>query len=324
MEKEIIPPVAKDLLKSELTKDKFLRTTNYGGNELYIITAHDSPHLMREIGRLREISFRLAGGGTDKEMDIDHFDTQDVNPYKQLIVWDPDDNEILGGYRFMFCGDLPVVPGKEVGIATAKLFHFSDQFLREYFPYMIELGRSFVQPLYQSTAKAKKSIYALDNLWDGLGAIWHNLPESKYFFGKVTMYPRYNKQARNTLLYFLDKYFGGNEHLVRPFEPMDTAMDRIALAHIFHGKTYKEDYKTLSKIVKDYGEKIPPLINSYMNLSPSMKVFGTVINPYFGGVEETAILITMQDMYESKSERHVKSFIKAQQGYNFIKRKLGY
>ncbi|MFP4555950.1 MAG: GNAT family N-acetyltransferase [Bacteroidales bacterium] len=303
---QIIEPVDKALLEKELTPEKFVRETNNAGNLLYILDAHDSPNIMKEIGRLRELSFRSAGGGTGKSIDIDKYDTSE-KPYKQLIVWDPKDREILGGYRYHI-----VDPGKgeEMNLSTTALFNFSKEFKTEYLPYLIELGRSFVQPKYQTAQRREKGLYALDNLWDGLGALVVRNPGIKYFFGKVTMYRSYNKKARNMLLYFLDKYFSDKENLVTPIEPMEVDIKKKDMEKIFVGENYKADYKILSKEIRALGENIPPLINSYMNISPSMKMFGTVINPYFGDVEETAIMITISDIYENKVERHVLSFLK--------------
>lgn len=303
---QIIEPVEKHLLEKELTKDKFVRETNNGGNLLYIITAHDSPNIMREIGRLRELSFRSAGGGTGKETDIDKYDISE-NPYKQLIVWDPKDKEILGGYRYHM---IDPKKGEEFNLSTTALFNFSDKFKEHYLPHLIELGRSFVQPRYQSAQRREKGLYALDNLWDGLGALVIRNPGVKYFFGKVTMYRSYNRRARNILLFFLDKYFADHEKLVVPLNPMELELDREEMESIFVGKDYKEDYKILSKEIRALGENIPPLINSYMNISPSMKIFGTVVNPYFGDVEETGIMITISDIYQNKVDRHILSFLK--------------
>lgn len=303
---QIIEPVDKRILEQELTPDKFVRDTNYAGNELYIFTAKDCPNLMREVGRLREFTFRSAGGGTGLSVDIDEYDTCE-NCYKQLIVWDPKDREILGGYRYH---SVDPTRGEEINLSTKHLFHFSEKFQMEYMPYMIELGRSFVQPKYQSVFRLGKGIYALDNLWDGLGALIVKNPHIRYFFGKVTMYNSYNVDARNLLLFFFEKYFSDNEGLVTPIYPMQVEMDREKLATIFNGDSYKEDYKILSQEIRHLGEKIPPLINSYMNISPSMKVFGTVINPFFGDVEETGIMITISDIYKHKVERHITSFFK--------------
>ncbi|MCK5465059.1 MAG: GNAT family N-acetyltransferase [Bacteroidales bacterium] len=305
--KPIIKAISKKDLEEELTEEKFVRMTNKADNELYIITAHDSPKIMQEIGRLRELTFRAAGGGTGKPVDIDDFDTME-DPYKQLIVWDPDQEDILGGYRFHLC-DKEKTDCSKASLATEKLFHFSEKFKKEYIPDLIELGRSFVQPGYQTTSRLGKGLYALDNLWDGLGTLVIDYPEKQFFFGKVTMYQNYNQRARNLILYFLEKHFPDTEQLVYPKIPLETNMDREEMKTIFSGRTYLEDYKILSQNVRAFGENIPPLINAYMNLSPSLKTFGTVINPSFGGVEETAILITTNDLYKQKVERHIASYI---------------
>lgn len=305
--KEVIPPIERHLIEKELTKERFLRDSNNAGNELYVVTHHDSPNTMLEIGRLRELTFRAAGGGTGKDVDIDKYDTVD-NPYRQLIVWDPQEKEILGGYRYHLGGEMSKDENGRVQIATAKLFDFSDKFMNEYMPYTIELGRSFVQPAYQSTAMGKKSLFALDNLWDGLGAILINNPEYKYFFGKVTMYTDFEPEARNLILYYIQKYFGDKENLLRAYNPLDTKMDVDKMASIINGDNAKDDMKILTKEVRERGERIPPLINAYINLSPTLRSFGTILNESFGEVEETAIMITTADMYPAKVERHIDSY----------------
>lgn len=296
----IIKPIDRELIISELTSDKYIRNTRKGENELYEVSAQDSPNIMKEIGRLRELSFRMAGGGTGKSVDIDEFDVDNVNPYRQLIVWDPKNQEILGGYRYILCRGIN--PEK---MATKELFKFSDKFINEILPQTIELGRSFIQPNYQGTNINRKGLYALDNLWDGLGAIMLRYDTYNYFFGKVTMYTSYNYQARNTLLYFLNKYFKDEDVLVRPIHSLEYDEYNSHYEHIFEGLEYHDAYKVLSKEIRNLGENIPPLINSYMNLTPTMKVFGTSINSGFGGVEETGILLKMSDVYPEKIERHL-------------------
>jgi len=305
--KPVIPPVQKEELLAELTEDIFVRKTNKGNNEIYDFTAHDAPALMREVGRLREVTFRLAGGGTGKEADIDDYDVADV-PYRQLIVWDPDEEEILGGYRYILGNNLPKNEKGEIVLATSRLFHLSEKFIKEYLPYTIELGRSFVQPAYQSSKAGAKSLFALDNLWDGLGTLIIHYPDMKYFFGKVTMYTHYNQEARDLILGFMKKYFRDKDNLVYPHKPVEIAFSNEQLDEIFSGN-FEDDYKVLSKKVRELGENIPPLINAYMGLSPSMRTFGTAINDRFGDVEETGIIITIKDLYMQKVGRHVSSYI---------------
>ncbi|HSM48395.1 MAG TPA: GNAT family N-acetyltransferase [Draconibacterium sp.] len=307
--KNIIEPLSENEIYRELTPDKLLRKTNKGGNEIYVITHHDSPALMHEIGRLREITFRDAGGGTGEETDIDMYDTAE-SPYKQLIVWDPDAREILGGYRYILCAEAPKDEHGHVQLATSHLFDFSQRFIDEYLPYSLELGRSFVQPAYQSSKAGAKALFALDNLWDGLGALTVDHPEIKYFFGKVTMYTHFHNDARNLIQFFFKKYFRDKENLVYPKEPVEFDMDMKAMEKLFCGENYKEDYKILLQSVRQYGENVPPLINAYMNLSPSMKTFGTSVNREFGEVLETGIIVTIEDIYSFKVDRHIETYIK--------------
>lgn len=300
----VIQPIDRELLLKELTPDKFIRETRKGSNYLFEVTAADSPMVMQEIGRLREISFRLGGGGTGKQVDIDEYDIDPHAPYKQLIVWDPKDQEIIGGYRYINCGGLDIEK-----MATRELFNFSDDFKKNYLPFTIELGRSFIQPNYQSANLKRKSLYSLDNLWDGLGALVVKYTNIKYFFGKVTMYTSYNERARNMLLHFLHKYFNDPDGLVTPIEALVCDKDNPYFVELFKALDYKDAYKVLQRELKNLGEHIPPLINSYMNLSPSMKMFGTAINGGFGDVEESGIIINIKDIYPEKIERYVAPLI---------------
>lgn len=305
----VIYPVDKEKLIAELTEERFMRKTNKAGNEIYTFDSRTAPNLMKEVGRIRELTFRSAGGGTGKEIDIDEFDIAEDTPYQQLIVWDPKEKEILGGYRYILCNHLGKNADGEPNLATSELFRFSEEFKSNYLPRMIELGRSFVHPMYQSTRMGRKSVFALDNLWDGLGALTVDHPDIEYFFGKVTMYTSFNIQARNMILYFMKKYFRDTQRLVEPIIPLSIDIDENQMRQIFTGNNYDEDYKILSRLVREQGENIPPLVNAYMSLSPSMKTFGTAINPGFGGVEETAILIRIADVYEAKKKRHIATYI---------------
>lgn len=321
MEK-IIEPVSKELIKSELTVQKRVRSTNKANNEIYVFTAHDSPNLMREVGRLREIAFRYYGGGTGLEADIDKYDTMDI-PYRQLIVWDPENEEILGGYRFIFGSDVEFDANGKPMLATAHLLNFSKEFIDDFLPYTVELGRSFVSLEYQSTLMGRKGIFALDNLWDGLGALSVIDPDIKYFFGKVTMYGTYNKDARNMILYFLNKHFPDTKKMVTPIDPLVTGTDFGKMKQLFSGRTFKEDYKILNREVRALGYNIPPLINAYMSLSPTMRFFGTAINDEFGQVEESGILIEIDQILEEKRARHIETYLQSKPSKRFLMRLRG-
>ncbi len=303
----IAEPVPLEVIKGELTKDRFVRVTNKGENEIYIINHHNSPNVMREVGRLREVTFASAGGGTGKPLDIDQFDISE-NCYEQLIVWAPEAQEIIGGYRFIDCAKIKDTSPLE--LSTRHYFDYSDKFRKDYLSTTVELGRSWVQRNFQPRAGSRRGIFALDNLWDGLGAIVVDTPHIEYYSGKVTMYTSYHTQARDALMYFMEYFFEDKDGLISPIHSQEITTDISEFKASIEGLNYKEAHKVLNGYVRERGENIPPLINSYMSLSPTMKCFGTAINPDFGGVEETMILVKIADIYDEKKARHVDTYKK--------------
>lgn len=302
----LIPPVSKDLLASELKPEFFVNMTNYGNNEIYILNHHSAPHVMLEIGRLREYTFREAKGGTGKACDMDEFDTMD-RPFDQLIVWNPRERDIIGGYRFLHMKNVQFDHEDNPMTPTAELFRFSAKFREEYMPYTIELGRSFVQPDYQPAVNLRKGMYALDNIWDGLGAIIQQNADARYYFGKITMYTHFNQYARDLILYFMNYMFPDPDKLVYPIEPLPYYHPESMLSSHFSSRDYDENIKILNQVVRSKGENIPPLVNAYTSLTSTMRCFGTAFNPGFGGVEETGIIVTIDDIYPYKKERHLKA-----------------
>ncbi|MDX5447290.1 MAG: GNAT family N-acetyltransferase [Bacteroidota bacterium] len=304
---QIPPQPSRESIEAELTADRFLRYTNKGNNQVFLVNAHDSPRIMDEIGRLRELAFRTAGGGTGKALDIDDYDIAEI-PYQQLVVWDPEEGEMVAGYRLINCSNILDHPQGEHLLATSHLFHFSDEFKRDFLPYTIELGRSFVQPKYQKGVASRKGIFALDNLWDGLGALIKLNPRIRYLFGKVTMYPQFDREARNLILAFMQHYFPDNGNLVYPIQPLVTEDELEPFMEPWKGLQYKEGYLLLNQKVRQRNENIPPLINSYMNLSSTMRTFGTALNDEFGEVEETGILVTINDIHQTKKDRYLGTY----------------
>ena len=311
--KKIISPIDIALLEQELTDDKFLRTTTAGNNFIYIITAHDSPNVMREIGRLRELTFREAGGGTGKEIDIDEYDTAEI-PFKQLLVWNNENKEIVSSYRYILGKDVPLDTNGYPHTPTSKLFRFSQKYIDNQWQKTIELGRSFVQPKYQGTTNPRVGLFSLDNLWDGIGALAVEHPETRYYLGKMTMYNSYNRLARNLILFFLRKYFKGNKNLIEPIDPVIIDKRKQVFHSIFRKGSYKEDFRALNDNIRDLKTSIPPLIKSYMSLSKTMKCFGASANPEFGPVEEIAISIKIKDIKEEKKKRYMDSHKKRDKG----------
>ena len=307
----IIDPVPVELLKAELTKSKKLEDTNKGHNELYIVTWQDSPHVLTEVGRLRELTFREAGGSTGNAVDLDEYDKME-NPYKQLIVWDPDNEAIVGGYRFFYGSDAVFDEKGQPVIASSHQFHFSQKFIDEYLPHVLELGRNFVAPAYQSSKNGSKSIFALDNLWDGLVAIIMKNPNLLYFFGKITVYPSYDHIVRDLIYHFLWKHYGDKDELVRPWDDQTIMPDSDPglMDLVVHKEDLAEDYKLLREAARMRGVNIPPNVTAYISITSQMLMFGTAVNHLMHNIEDTAVLIPFDLIYHEKKMRHIGAYLR--------------
>ncbi|MBO6247763.1 MAG: GNAT family N-acetyltransferase [Bacteroidales bacterium] len=305
---EIIDPVDVSLLKAELTPEKKLGNTNKGGNELYVVTWKDSPNTVREIGRLREVSYREAGASSGKALDLDEYDTMEV-PYNQLIVWDPEAEAIIGGYRYILGNDVSLKDDGQPNITSSHLYRFSDDFIRKYLPHVMELGRSFVAPDYQSSKSGAKSLFTMDNLWDGIASVILKHPGTLYFLGKMTIYPTYDKTSRNLIIHFLKKHFNDADGLVRPKKEIRITDNAKLMDLVLREDDVRKDYRLLKEAVRKLGTNIPPLVNSYINSSSSMRMFGSCVNDELGDAIETGIMIGFDDIYSDKKDRHMEAFI---------------
>ena len=309
MMKPIIFPIDREVLKKELTEDKFLRPTNKAHNEIYVVTAHNAPNVMLEIGRLRELSFRSGGGGTGEEIDTDEYDYM-IKPYHQLIVWDPTGEEIIGGYRYLPGVDVDLDIDGQPKFVMSHLFIFTDRFIKDFLPYTVELGRAFVQPDYQTSKMGTKSLFALDNLWDGLGALAHTVKNTRYFIGKVTIYEHYPLIARELIYEYMHRYFPDPDELISPKNPIHVSDKSNLLAkEIFIHKDATSDYKVLQKAIRMEGETIPSMFSAYIGLTHTMRFFGSIYDPDFGSVYETGIMITVDDLLETKRKRYIEPYL---------------
>jgi hypothetical protein len=306
---QIIDPVDTNLILKEL-EGHLLRPSSKANNLIYDITAHECPNVMREIARLREISYRDGGGATGKAMDIDEMDTM-AKPYHQLIVWDPDNQQIIGGYRYLFGSEAEIIDGQPF-ITSAHLFHYSERFIRDYLPQTIEFGRAFVQPMYQKREMGVKALFALDNIWDGIGAIVYNNPELRWMIGKVTIYPGYNETARELIYNYLETYHKGEEGLFEPYnllpvQPIETP---------FLGTDPQENYHTLQHAVREQGTVIPPMFSAYLNLTNDLQFFGNAVNDELANVYETGIMVDLNTVYPEKKERYINPYVQWLQSQN--------
>ncbi|MBQ2067638.1 MAG: GNAT family N-acetyltransferase [Paludibacteraceae bacterium] len=307
--KPIIPPVETEVLVREL-EGHLLRPSHKADNLIYDITAHECPNVMREIARLREISYRAGGGATGNEMDIDEMDTMD-KPYHQLIVWDPEHQQIVGGYRYLCGSDVQIRDGQPF-ITSAHLFHYSERFIKEYLPNTIEFGRAFVQPMYQQREMGVKALFALDNIWDGIGAVLYNHPELRWMIGKVTIYPDYNTTARELIYAYLNRYHKGEEGLFEPYHlllirPIDTP---------FEGEDKQENYHILQRAIREQGTVIPPMFSAYLNLTNDLQFFGNAINDELANVYETGIMVDLDTVYQEKKDRYITPYIQWKESQN--------
>ena len=298
----IIPEVDRDLLEKEL-EGHLLRPSNKADNLIYDITSHECPNVMREIARLREISYRDGGGATGREMDIDEMDTM-PKPYHQLLVWDPTNRQIIGGYRYLLGSEAEIRDGQPF-ITSAHLFHYSERFIREYLPKTIEFGRAFVQPMYQKREMGVKALFALDNIWDGIGAIMHNNPQLQYMIGKVTIYPDYNATARELIYAYLDRFHRGEEGLIAPYRPLPLP----TIDKPFEGTDSQENYHILQHAVREQGTVIPPMFSAYLNITSDLQFFGNAINDELANVYETGIMVDLHTVYQEKKERYITPYI---------------
>ncbi len=306
---QIIDPVEVSLIEAELTPEKKLGDTNKGGNELYDVTWHNSPNTVREIGRLREVSYRDAGASSGKSMDLDEYDTME-EPYHQIIVWDPEAKAIIGGYRYILGTNVKLKEDGQPNITSSHLYHFSDPFISDYLPHVMELGRSFVAPDYQSSRAGAKSLFTMDNLWDGISTVILQHPNTWYFLGKMTIYPSYDLTARNLIIHFLKKHFNDDQVLVKPKNEIVVSDNPRLMNLILFEDDLKKDYRLLKDAVHKLGTKIPPLVNSYINISSTMKMLGSCINDELGDAIETGIMICYDELYEDKKDRHMEAFVK--------------
>ena len=301
---DIIKPIDKNFLIGELSKHGPVKVTKRLEDELYIVSATDCPYVMLELGRLREVTFRAAQGGTGKEVDIDEYDYL----FKHLVLWSSQNQEIKGSYRLARMIDLK--DGPIIHSPTAKLFDYSKKFIREYLPTTIELGRSFIRPEYQPKNGDKSGVFSLFNLFTGLEYILSDNPDIKYLFGKFTMYSNYDVRARNLLLNFLRHKFPDPERLVRPkkdFRLSYAKANLVYLQSIISQHSFDDQTKILENYLSQYGEFLQPLVKIYMSLSPTMKSFRTAYHKDFGNTYETGILIYVPDIHPEIINKYRKN-----------------
>jgi putative hemolysin len=290
----VAQPELRSALIEELAHCDHLGTTP-DGKQIYLTTMAQSPCIMREIGVLREITFRLAGEGSGLARDIDQFD-QD---YYQLLLWDDAEREIVGAYRLGDASELIDKRGVD-GLYTSSLFEFDAQMDR-FFRQGLELGRSFVQPKYQSR-------YALDYLWSGIGAFVKQRPRIRYLFGSASISRFYKQASIERIAYYYGTHFSHIDVGVTPKTPLLIGdKEQTALASEFAGRDAEDDFKTLRDALAKEGRPVPVLYKHYARATRQDGVTFTAFNidPNFNDCVDGFVIADLTKLKPKKKNRYL-------------------
>jgi len=278
------------------------------GKRLYLVTMSDAPAAVREIARLRELTFRKVGEGTGRRMDSDVFDSY----YHHLVLWDEKDLEIVGAYRLGFGGKILNERG-EGGFYTHSLFEFSDTFyglLQD----SVEMGRSFIQAHYWNT-------YALEYIWAGIGTILRANPSLRHMFGPVSISNSYPAPCKDAIVHFYKKWFNSSSEVALSRTPYHlTAESNAELNSYFIGANYREDLNFLKMRLRTYGTSIPMLYRQYTELTEEGGVvFGDFgVDRDFGECVDGFVLVDLRRLTAAKRDRYVEKYSKILTAQNLM------
>lgn len=298
----IIEPVDKALLKEEFSRATELTEASRGDIKVYC-TDSSFPSILREIGRLREIAFRKGGGGTGTACDVDRYDLDPSMKFRQLVVWDAEEEAIAGGYRFVYGYDIKLKEDGQPDIPAAHIFNFSEKFIKEEMPHTMELSRSYISEDHQRNNSARKSIFVLDCLFKAI-CVASREGGMTDIFGKVTFYPDYPKEAFSMLTSLMKKHCYVSDE-IKPCVPYLAAPAKDA-KKILTAKEFRANFRALVSTFVQRKLYLPPILKSYMNLTNTMKYYGATINQEFGGVVEMGIKIHMPDLDKERWSLYFK------------------
>lgn len=293
----VIHPAMSKLIRKELQQSQLIGSTD-DGKQIYLFDYHSNSSVVREIGRLRELSFRAVREGTGNALDIDAYDRY----YRHLILWDEDELEIVGAYRIGETAKIMQEKGL-AGLYTHSLFEFDDGML-PYLEQSIELGRSFVQPRYWGRR-------SLDYLWFGIGAYLQQNPQIKYMFGPVSLSASYPESARQLIASFYTELFGSDLALVRPKAPF--IFPRSELFTDFHSvnseSAYKQAFSLLKQQLDDLGVRIPTLYKQYVEICQpgGCRFLGFNVDADFSDCIDAMILVHLDAIKDKKRERYINN-----------------
>ncbi len=293
-EKNVIHPLPRKALKQQLYKSKVLGLTN-DRKKIFLIDSYTAPDVLKEIARLREITFRKVAEGTGKKMDLDKYDAH----YKHIVLWDEQELEIVGSYRIGIGKTIMQTLGVS-GFYTSELFNHSLKFNDILFN-SAEMGRSFVQSKYWNTS-------ALDYLWQGLGVFLRDNPDVKYLFGGVSLSKTYSEEAKKNIIYFYNKWFGDNSNLSSAKNKFIIPSNDISeLQKFYSTNDYKAELLSLKNYLKHLGYTIPTLYKQYAELCEpdGIKFLDFAIDPEFNNCVDALILVEVAKIKPYKKERYI-------------------
>ncbi len=289
----IAHPVNRIDLLNELRKSKLIGQTN-DGKKIYLYDYTEDSIVLKELGRLREISFRKVGEGVNKKRDTDKYDIY----YQHIILWDENELEIVGSYRignsnFIF---------KEIGVKgfySNTLFKYEEEF-SPYLRNSIELGRSFVQPKYWRTR-------ALDYLWFGIGAYLKNNPNIEYMFGPVSLSASFPTIAKDMIIFYYSHYYGNKEILIEAKTPYQYSNNINDIKELFDLNDKKKDFKFLKSTLANIGISIPTLYKQYSEIAEDggVKFLDFNVDHSFGDCIDGFILVEVEKIKESARQRYI-------------------
>lgn len=294
IEKNVIHPLSRKIIKQQLDRSRVLGLTN-DRKKIFLVDSITSPDVMKEIARLREITFRKVSEGTGKKMDFDKYDAY----YKHIVLWDEAELEIVGSYRIGIGKTIMQTFGV-AGFYTSELFNHSKDF-NEILSVSAEMGRSFVQSKYWNTS-------ALDYLWQGLGVFLRDNPEIKYLFGGVSLSKNYSDEAKKNIIYFYNRWFGDNSNLSVAKNKYVIPNEDIPYLHrIYSANNYKSELLSLKNLLKHLGFSIPTLYKQYADLCEpdGIKFLDFAIDPEFNNCIDALILVDVNKIKPQKKERYI-------------------
>tara|TARA_B100001063_G_scaffold131006_1_gene122443 strand:+ start:3898 stop:5610 length:1713 start_codon:yes stop_codon:yes gene_type:complete len=287
------PQKRQDLI-SELKSSQLIGETN-DGKKIYLYDYSDDSIVLKELGRLRELSFRKVGEGINKKRDTDKYDIY----YQHIILWDDNDLEIVGSYRI---GNADFI-FRNIGVKgfySNTLFKYTEE-LNPYLKDSIELGRSFVQPKYWGTR-------ALDYLWYGIGSYLKNNPNIKYMFGPVSMSSTFPIIAKDLMIFYYSHYFKNSKQLVIPKLSYQYSNSVNEIKEQFILNDRKKDFKFLKSTLSSIGVAVPTLYKQYSDIAEDggVKFLGFNVDKEFSDCIDGFILVDVEKIKDAPRKRYIQ------------------